>query len=191
MKYYTLSAAFAMSAAKNYEGEFAYGSGHINPIKAVNPGLVYEALKGDYIKMLCSIGYGVKKLRLISGDNSTCPIKSDNIFPKDLNYPSMAAEISPLKPFKVTFHRTVKNVGFPNSTYKAKIFPNSKLDIKVVPAVLSFKSLNEKKSFALFVTGRGMLAKSWVSASLVWSDGTHSVRSPIILHNQLVHVTSP
>jgi hypothetical protein len=181
-----------MSATKNYEGEFAYGSGHINPIKAVNPGLVYEALKEDYIKMLCSIGYGVKKLRLISGDNSTCPKKSDNISPKDLNYPSMAAEIMPLKLFKISFNRTVKNVGFANSTYTAKIFPNSKLNFKVVPGVLSFKSLNEKKSFVLFVTGSGMLAMSRVSASLVWSDGTHSVRSPIILHNKwLKSVRSP
>ncbi|KAM1167373.1 hypothetical protein TB2_028933 [Malus domestica] len=34
-------------------GAFAYGSGHINPVQAVNPGLVYEACEEDYIKLLC------------------------------------------------------------------------------------------------------------------------------------------
>jgi hypothetical protein len=172
-----------MNDTKSPDNEFAYGSGHIDPIKAVNPGLVYEALTGDYIKMLCGIGVDPKKLKLISGDNSTCPKKSDNVSPKNLNYPSMAAVVSPMKPFTIRFHRTVKNVGFAKSTYKAKIFPNSKLIIKVVPEVLSFESLNEKKSFVVSVTGRGLPAMSIESASLVWSDGTHSVRSPIIVHN--------
>jgi hypothetical protein len=37
------------------EGEFAFEAGHINPVKAINPGLVYETSKEDYIKMLCSM----------------------------------------------------------------------------------------------------------------------------------------
>ncbi|KAI4305424.1 hypothetical protein L6164_028792 [Bauhinia variegata] len=37
--------------------EFAYGSGHLNPIEAVNPGLVYELSRDDYVEMLCNIGY--------------------------------------------------------------------------------------------------------------------------------------
>ena len=60
-----------MNSCKNTQGEFAYGSGHINPVKAINPGLVYEAFKQDYINMLCRMGYDVDKLRTISGDNST------------------------------------------------------------------------------------------------------------------------
>lgn len=54
-------------------GAFAYGSGHINPVKAVNAGLVYEACEEDYITLLC-IMYNEGKVRLLSGDNSTCQI---------------------------------------------------------------------------------------------------------------------
>lgn len=32
-------------------GEFGYGSIHINPVKAINPGLVYDTIKADYIKV--------------------------------------------------------------------------------------------------------------------------------------------
>ena len=34
------------------DAEFSYGAGHVDPIKATNPGLVYETLKEDYILWL-------------------------------------------------------------------------------------------------------------------------------------------
>ncbi|KAM1276870.1 hypothetical protein ACFX13_030035 [Malus domestica] len=108
-------------------GAFAYGSGHINPLNAVTPGLVYEACEEDYIKLLC-IMYDEGKVRLMSGDNSTCPKGSEKGYPKDLNHPSMGVKVAEKEPFTVKFHRRVKNVGFPNSTYKAKISSDSRFD---------------------------------------------------------------
>ena len=49
--------------------EFAYGAGQINPVKAVNPGLVYDANKDDYIQFLCNEGYTAEEIKLISGVN--------------------------------------------------------------------------------------------------------------------------
>ena len=175
--------ALLMNNTRNSNGEFDYGSGHLNPIQAINPGLVYEASSGDYIQFLCSIGFDEKKVRLISGDNSSCPKGLDKRSPKDLNYPSMISEVPEGKSFSIEFHRKVKNVGQANSTYKAKIFSSSLISIKVVPEVLSFKSLNEEKSFDVIVKGGGLSNNSMVSLSLVWFDGTHNVRSPIVLHN--------
>ena len=172
-----------MNNSKTSDGEFDYGSGHVNPIQAINPGLVYEASGEDYIKFLCSIGYDEKKVRLISGHNSSCPKGSEKVSPKDLNYPSMTAQVPIGKSFRVEFHRRVKNVGLVNSTYNAKIFSRSLTGIKVVPKVLSFKSLNEEKSFDVIVNGGVLANDSMVSASLVWSDGIHNVRSPIVVHN--------
>ncbi|XP_024197461.2 subtilisin-like protease SBT4.3 [Rosa chinensis] len=167
-------------------GEFAYGSGHINPVKAIDPGLVYEASKEDYVKLLCSV-LDQADVRLISGDNSTCSTGSDKGSLQDHNYPSLAAVVTPNRSFSLKFHRKVKNVGLANSTYKATIFANStQVDVKVVPQVLSFKSLNEEKTFDVTVAGKGLPdeVQSHVSASLVWSDGIHSVRSPILIHKK-------
>ncbi|KAM1049356.1 hypothetical protein ACFX2C_028467 [Malus domestica] len=161
-------------------GVFSYGSGHINPLKALNPGLVYETSKDDYIKLLCSI-LDESKVRLISGDKRSCPAKNDKILAKDLNYPSMAVNILAETSFLIQFQRTVKNVGHANSIYKAKTISKPGINIKVVPQVLSFKSLNEKKTFNVTVFGRSIPLLTRVSASLVWTDGTHSVRSPILV----------
>ncbi|KAM1703211.1 hypothetical protein TB2_027988 [Malus domestica] len=161
-------------------GVFSYGSGHINPLKALNPGLVYETSKDDYIKLLCSI-LDESKVRLISGDKRPCPAKNDKILAKDLNYPSMAVNILAETTFSIQFQRTVKNVGHANSIYKAKTISKPGINIKVVPQVLSFKSLNEKKTFNVTVFGRSIPLLTRVSASLVWTDGTHSVRSPILV----------
>ena len=170
-----------MDPKETTDGEFAYGSGHINPLKAVDPGLVYETLKSDYIKMLCSRGLSDKVLRSISGDhNSSCPKGLDKESPKDLNYPSMSAKLKQGTPFKITFNRTVTNVGFPNSVYKANVSQPQNVIIKVEPAVLSFKSLNEKKSFTVTVSGSS--GKPFLSSSLEWSDGKHIVRSPIVVY---------
>ncbi|KAI9196095.1 hypothetical protein LWI28_020987 [Acer negundo] len=169
-----------MNPSKNGDTEFAFGSGHINPLEAINPGLVYETLKPDYIKMLCSLGLNDTVIRSISGDNSTCPKGLEKESPKDLNYPSMSTKLQQDTPFKITFNRTVTNVGFPNSVYTAKVSQPQNANIKVEPAVLSFKSLNEKKSFTVTVTGSSV--KPFLSSSLVWSDGKHNVRSPIVVH---------
>ncbi|XP_021894576.1 subtilisin-like protease SBT4.13 [Carica papaya] len=175
-----MTTAWQMTPSKNADAELAYGSGHISPLQSTDPGLVYETDEQDYIQMLCDLGYG-SRLGQIAGGNSSCPEKKS--FVRDLNYPSMASRvIKPKEPFTITFHRTVTNVGHANSIYKAMISSNPNVNITVVPQVLSFKSLNEKKSFEVTV-GRNNLA-SPVSESLVWSDDFgHKVRSPIVLYS--------
>ncbi len=70
--------------------EFTYGSGHINPLQAVNPGLVYDATEADYIDFLCKQGYNTTTLKLITGDNSSfCNTLKPGIA-WNLNYPSFA-----------------------------------------------------------------------------------------------------
>ncbi|CAK7331400.1 unnamed protein product [Dovyalis caffra] len=178
-----MTTAWPMNVTKRSEGEFAFGSGHAYPVKAINPGLVYEAQKSDYIQLLCSLGYTEDQLRQISGDNSSCSNATNNkTLPRDLNYPSMSAKVAVQESFTIKFHRAVTNVGIANSQYKAEIFSDSSLKIKVVPEVLSFKSLNEKKSFDVTVVGGNLKAGTTFSASLVWSDGSHKVRSPIVVY---------
>ncbi|KAF7833346.1 subtilisin-like protease SBT4.3 [Senna tora] len=51
----------------------------------------------------------------------------------------------------------------------------------VEPEVLTFMSLNEKKSFLVTVVGEEISNQTVISSSLVWSDGTHNVRSPSVV----------
>ncbi|KAJ4963300.1 hypothetical protein NE237_023239 [Protea cynaroides] len=148
------------------DAEFAYGAGHIDPVKAVDPGLVYVALKNDYIKFLCNIGWKAKRISIISGDNSTSP-KSSKGASIDLNYPSMAVHRSPSTAFVINFPRRVTNVGSANSTYKASVISDSKIKISVKPGVLSFTSLHQEKSFVVTVSGSGLPQDSMASASLI------------------------
>ncbi|EOY17977.1 Subtilisin-like serine endopeptidase family protein, putative isoform 3 [Theobroma cacao] len=171
--------AFPMSSGINLDAEFAYGSGNLNPIKAVNPGLVYDSEEVDYIKFLCGQGYSTRFLQLVTRDNATCS-EATNGTVWDLNYPSFALFTSPLKPVSRTFNRTVTNVGSPMSTYTATVTaPAGALKIQVNPNVLSFTSLGQKLSFELAI--EGTTDKAIVSASLEWDDGVHKVRSPIIV----------
>ncbi|AES75708.1 subtilisin-like serine endopeptidase family protein [Medicago truncatula] len=161
-------------------GEFAYGSGNINPQQAINPGLVYDITKEDYVQMLCNYGYDTNKVRQISGDDSSCHGASKRSLVKDINYPAMVFLVH--RHFNVKIHRTVTNVGFHNSTYKATlIHHNPKVKISVEPKILSFRSLNEKQSYVVTVFGEAKSNQTVFSSSLVWSDETHNVKSPIIV----------
>ncbi|KAK1271809.1 hypothetical protein QJS04_geneDACA007671 [Acorus gramineus] len=174
-----MTTANPMNSTSNTDAEFAYGAGHINPIKAVNPGLIYDAGEADYVSMLCGQGYNTTKLRLVTGDNSTCST-ANNSTARDLNYPSMAVTAVAGMPFTASFNRTVTNVGFPSSTYHPTLILPSGVKFDLIPDTLSFKAIGESQSFTLKLEGE--TSEFVVSASLVWSDGVHGVRSPIVLH---------
>lgn len=166
-----------MSAQKNTDAEFAYGSGHLDPLKAKTPGLVYDIGEADYVNFLCGQGYSNSHLKLITGDNVTCSSAS-NSSAYDLNYPSFAASAARRRPINVVFHRTVTNVGSPFSTYKAIVGTMLGLSINVHPGILSFKSLGERQNFT--VTVMANVTDAALSGSLAWYDGVHLVRSPVV-----------
>ncbi|XP_024934466.3 subtilisin-like protease SBT4.4 [Ziziphus jujuba] len=175
-----MTTAWVMNSTQSFDSEFGYGAGHVNPVKAIDPGLVYENSQEDYINFLCGIGYTEDRIRLIYGEyNSTCHKVS--VEPKNFNYPAFVHQVvEDDGSFSVDYKRRVKNVGLANSTYKAKFSPNSKLEMKVEPEVLSFKFLNEEKAFNVTVTGV-VESGTIQSSSIIWSDGTHSVRTPIVI----------
>ena len=174
-----LLSATPLSAVTNSDAEFAYGSGHINPVKAANPGLVYDAGEADYVNFLCGQGYTTQNLKLVTGDNSSTCTATNNGTVWDLNYPSFA--LSANTSVTRDFHRTVTNVGSPVSTYKATVAAPPGLIIQVEPSVLSFKSIGQKISFV--VTIAATLSNDMLSGSLVWDDGVYQVRSPIVAYS--------
>ncbi|KAL9675661.1 hypothetical protein QQ045_003865 [Rhodiola kirilowii] len=176
-----MTTAAPMSPISNPQAEYAYGSGHINPVKAINPGLVYDAGPADYIKFLCSQNYTNLMLQtLTGGDVNTCPPGAKGSS-HDLNYPSFAlATTTPLAITPTIYRRTVTNVGSPVSRYRAVVTAPRGLRIQVTPNMLTFISrVGEIKSYTLTVSGG--FNTTIASASLKWDDGVHQVRSPLAL----------
>uniref|UniRef100_A0A7N0UJA6 Uncharacterized protein n=1 Tax=Kalanchoe fedtschenkoi TaxID=63787 RepID=A0A7N0UJA6_KALFE len=165
--------------------EFAYGSGNIDPAKAASPGLIYDLGHADYVNYICTVYRNSTTLGLLLGKNAICPDKKLSL--ATFNYPSLTFPINlnVTKTINVTFNRIVTNVGLPNSTYTAKVVSDPHLKIEVAPDTLSFKSLNETQAFTVKVTGEYPAKEAILSSSLIWSDGTHSVRSPIVVYKLL------
>ncbi|KAL4384596.1 hypothetical protein GQ457_15G029800 [Hibiscus cannabinus] len=128
ISYQSSTSIIPNGSSKNSDAELAYGSGHVNPVKAINPGLVYDNAEGDNIRFLCSIGYSEDKIRKISGTNSSCPKTST--LPRNFNYPTLAALVKAGDSFTVNFQRTVTNVGLATSTYNATTSSSSNLELK-------------------------------------------------------------
>ncbi|CAL0314794.1 unnamed protein product [Lupinus luteus] len=177
-----LTSAQPMKGSEDDIGEYAYGSGHVNPTPAIDPGLIYDISLEDYIEALCNLGYDNEKVKLISGKDNACSHTPNRLFVRNLNYPALASDVESKTSFTINFSRTVTNVGLPNSTYKATILPNPRIKVTVVPEILSFKSLGEKQSFVVTVIGDKLPITTVLTSSLVWSDGTHNVRSPIVIN---------
>lgn len=162
------------------------GAGHIDPNRAVDPGLVYEATTEDYIVLLCAMNYTAKQIRIISGSVHSCSVNRS----LDLNYPSFIAyfngDDSTSKARVVReFRRTVTNVGKERSSYTANLTSMAGLYVKVEPQRLMFKQKSEKQSYKLTLEGPKVLKDEVVQGFLTWVEdgGKYAVRSPILATN--------
>ncbi|KAH6805649.1 Subtilisin-like serine endopeptidase family protein [Perilla frutescens var. frutescens] len=176
-----MTTAFSMSTNTNTDAEFAYGSGHINPLKAKSPGLVYDMKEADYVRFLCGQGYSTKNLQVITGDNSTCAAANNGTSVYDLNYPSFSVSGVYGSSVSVVFHRTVTNVGSSSSTYTAVVLAPPRMSIQVQPSTLSFTFMGETQNFVVSVNAT--IESAVMSGYLVWDDGTYQVRSPVVTHS--------
>lgn len=158
-------------ASSNPADPFHFGSGHFRPMKAADPGLIYDASYTDYLLYLCSIG--------ITNLNSSFKCPKILPSPNSLNYPSLAI---PKLNTTVTVSRTVTNVGSSKTTYFISIKPPPGISVRISPAVLHFKQTGQKRSFAITLKPdqTSKFGKNkYLFGSFTWSDGIHSVRSPI------------
>ncbi|KAL5101956.1 hypothetical protein RYX36_006283 [Vicia faba] len=168
-----------ISSSLNPEAEFAYGAGQINPIDATNPGLVYDINEANYVEFLCGEGFTSKELQTYTQDKINCKGRDNEKAVYNLNLPSFALEVNDTFSGYV-YHRTVTNVGSAKSTYKARVISPPLMEIQVKPDVLSFTYIGQKQSFSLTI--EGSIDVSIMSASLIWDDGNHQVRSPIVVY---------
>jgi hypothetical protein len=174
---------------KEVDAELGSGSGQINPIKAVHPGLVYDISISSYIGFLCKQGYNGTVIGLIAGGHKKydCSKFQPAQGTDGLNYPNLHIQLK-INSSRIlaTFHRTLTNVGYGKSVYKAKVTSPSSLSIRVFPETLKFNSLHQKMSFKVVV--KGSLKRNGtqlISALLEWKDFKHSVKSHILIYRSL------
>ncbi|KAI3968361.1 hypothetical protein MKW92_042685 [Papaver armeniacum] len=170
-----------------YARWFELGSGHVDPNKALRPGLVYDVETEDYAQFLCSINYSSKIISETFVHKKVDCSKSPMASPGDLNYPSFSV-VFKLGINTVKYERTVKNVGpSADAVYKVNINSPSSVKITVTPEKLVFSKKNRSLSYKISFSNRINVMKAaglgrdkhWSFGSIEWTDGEHNVRSPI------------
>lgn len=159
-----------------------FGAGHINPNRAMDPGLVYDAQVEDYINYLCGLHYTKIQIQMITKrSNFSC--SEANL---DLNYPSFIVILNNTNTTSYTFKRVLTNVVDGNFTYDALVEVPKEMKVLVQPATLYFSGKYSRAMFRLtvkidleqrpesdYIGNYGYL--SWYE-----KNGTHVVRSPIV-----------
>jgi subtilisin family serine protease len=166
-------------ASKNPATPFDFGAGHVDPISALNPGLVYDLTVDDYLSFLCALNYSAADIEIVARRKYTCDQKKQYSV-TNLNYPSFAVVFEGGHGVeKIKHTRTLTNVGAAG-TYRVSTKSDAQfVKILVEPEVLSFKK-NEKKSYTItFITSGSKPNTSQSFGSLEWSDRKTVVRSPI------------
>ncbi|CAM8968386.1 unnamed protein product [Rhodiola kirilowii] len=164
---------------------YDHGAGHINPVRAIHPGLIYDITPQDYYDFLCRQHLSQDDLRVFTkSSNRTCRRPSRILpHPGELNYPALSALIftQKSKSSTATLYRTVTNVGTANSTYHVRTSPFKGATVQVVPSTLQFTRLNQKLSYKVIFTSKSPRPPGPEFGHLLWTDGAHRVRSPVVI----------
>ncbi|KAL5765516.1 hypothetical protein ACOSP7_016133 [Xanthoceras sorbifolium] len=153
---------------------FDYGSGHINPMAAINVGLIYDFDSNDIINFLCSTGASPAQLKNLTGERIYCQNPTTPSY--NFNYPSIG--ISKLNG-SLSIYRTVTYYGKGPTVYVALVNCPSGVDVKVIPDKLNFKETGEKKTFRVDFRAFNKSDGRFVFGDLTWSNSILRVRSPI------------
>jgi hypothetical protein len=143
---------------------FRQGAGFVNPPKAIDPGFVFNHGFNDWLAFLCGTG------QLTA---AYCP--SIAIDPSDLNVASIA--IGALAGSQ-TVKRTVTNVSGSSSTYNVAVV-SAGLSVAVTPASFTLAA-NGKQDLEITIGRTTAALNAYTGAQITWSDGTHSVRIPVV-----------
>lgn len=164
-----------------------YGSGHVHPTKAMDPGLVYDITSYDYINFLCNSNYTGTNIVTITRRKADCDGARRAGHVGNLNYPSFSVVFQQYGESKLSTHfiRTVTNVGDSDSVYEVKIRPPRGTTVTVEPKKLSFRRVGQKLSFVVRVKTTEVKlspgATSVETGHIVWSDGKRNVTSPLVV----------
>jgi hypothetical protein len=158
-----------LAGAQNGLLPWSQGAGHVDPNKATNPGLVYDAGKGDFVSYQCK----VNRAAVPAADCTQYGILDETY---NLNLPSIT--VAAIQG-SVTVRRTVTNVSGATATFNATASVPGFTTV-VTPASLTLAP-GAKASFTVKLTNAGAASNVWNFGNLTWTaTGTGTkVRSPI------------
>ncbi|KAH0726072.1 hypothetical protein KY284_001937 [Solanum tuberosum] len=163
------------------------GAGHVDPNRALDPGLIYDTTPQDYVNLLCSLNFTEEQFKTIarSSANHNCSNPSS-----DINYPSFIAFFSPEGNFtflEQKFRRTVTNVGSAAAKYRVKVKAPRNSKVSVSPQTLVFRKKNQKLSYSLTIRYKDDAQQEVQSGSITWveENRNHTVRSPIVISPEI------
>ncbi|XP_011078099.1 subtilisin-like protease SBT1.8 [Sesamum indicum] len=156
---------------------WAHGAGHVNPHKALSPGLVYDATPEDYVAFLCSLRYTVEMIQAIAKrPNITCARKFRD--PGQLNYPSFSVLFG--KSRIVKYSRELTNVGAAGSVYLVSVEAPPTVAVSVKPSKLVFKNVGDKQRYTVtFTSKKSVNPVSHAFGSITWKNAQDQVKSPV------------
>jgi subtilisin family serine protease len=149
---------------------FDMGAGHIDPNRAVDPGLVYDSSFADHAAYLC----GLPEPPFPAADCAAHAAAGRTTSAVDLNLPSIGA--AELVSGDVV-RRRVTNVG-PPAAFTAEVIEPTGLSVVVDPATLVLGT-DQTAEFTVRFEDAGAEREVWSFGELAWASPTHRVESPL------------
>ncbi|XP_030468408.1 subtilisin-like protease SBT2.5 [Syzygium oleosum] len=151
---------------------FDYGSGHINPRAALDPGLVVDAGYNDYLGFLCTTP-GIDVHEIKNYTNSQCNYSMGH--PSNLNYPSIT--VAHLVRTQ-TVTRTVTNVA-QQETYVITTRMDPSVALEASPPAMTIRPGASQK-FTVTLTVRSVTGRYSFGEILMKGSRGHKVRIPVV-----------
>ncbi|KAI3973802.1 hypothetical protein MKX01_039266 [Papaver californicum] len=152
---------------------FDYGSGHVSPRAALDPGLIFDAGYVDYVNFLCATP-GIDPSEIANFTSSSCKTYHGG-HPSDLNTPSIA--ISHLVGTR-TITRTVTNVA-EEETYTITTRMSPEIAIEANPPAMTLLPGASRK-FTISLTVRSVTGSYSFGQVLMKGSRGHKVRIPVV-----------
>jgi subtilisin family serine protease len=149
---------------------FDMGAGHIDPNRAVDPGLVYDSSFADHAAYLC----GLPEPPFSTSECAAHAAAGHTSSAVDVNLPSIG--VAQLISGDVV-RRRVTNVG-PPASFTAEVIRPPGLDVIVEPPTLVL-STGETGEFGVRFVDAGAERDLWWFGELAWASAAHRVESPI------------
>ncbi|KAJ4834894.1 hypothetical protein Tsubulata_038793 [Turnera subulata] len=161
---------------------FDYGSGHVNPRAALDPGLVFDAGYRDYLGFLCTTpGIDAHEIR----NYTNCPCNFTMGHPSNLNTPSIT--VSHLVKTR-TITRTVRNVA-EEETYTITARMDPAIAIEAHPQAMTLRPGASRK-FSVSLTVRRVTGTYSFGEILMKGSRGHKMEEQSFLDRMVTHLRS-